>query len=131
MARMTKKEKNRLFWERVEHVRANPLDIAPDEVRDYSFLCALINIPKYGPDPDVMWKRGERNGRYSVQHHAYHQGHSRSGKTHYWYNWFDVLDHDTGSTFQVSHFLGSSGKSLRRGYNKNIFEAERTLSNGR
>ena len=131
MARMTKKEKNRLFWERVKHVRANPLDITSDEVRDYRFLSGLFNIPKYGPDPDVMWKRGERNGRYSIEHHAHHQGNSRSGKTHYWYNWFDVLDHSTGMTFQVSHFLDSNGKSSRRGYNKNIFEADKEISNGR
>ena len=124
MARITKQKKAELFWGRVYHVRANPLDITHDEIRDYSFLCGLINIPKYGPDPDVMWRRGERNGRYSVQHHAHHRGQSRSGKTHYWYNWFDVLDHDTGSTFQVSHFLGGNGKSILDGYNKNIFEAQ-------
>ena len=95
----------------MKHVRANPLDITSDEVRDYRFLSGLFNIPKYGPDPDVMWKRGERNGQYSIEHHAHHQGNSRSGKTHYWYNWFDVLDHSTGMTFQVSHFLDSNGKS--------------------
>lgn len=128
MARMTKKEKNRLFWERVKHVRANPLDIAPDEVRSYSFLCALINIPKYGPDPDVMWKRGERNGRYSIQFHSHYKGVSRSGKTHYYYDWLDVLDHQTGATFQVSCFIDSKGKSLPGGCNKNIFETEREAS---
>jgi len=124
MARITKQKRAELFWRRVYHVRANPLDITHDEIRDYSFLCGLINIPKYSPDPDAIWRRGGRNGRYTVEFHSHHKRASRSGKTHYYSNWFDVLDHDTGGTFQVSHQRNSKGKSILEGYNKNIFEAQ-------
>lgn len=118
----TIERKRNQYWERVRHVRENPEDITDEESKNYNFLCAMINIPKYGSDPDVIWRRGERNGHLTIKHHSHHQGQSRSGKTHYYYKWFDVLDHRTGKTYQVSHFIGSDGKAVLSGYNKNIFE---------
>jgi len=121
MPRMTKKQKNELHWQRVNHVRCNPNDITDDEIRNYTFLCGLVNIPMYGKEPEIVWKLNKINGRYTVQHHMHHKGQSRSGKSHYWYNWFDVLDHEQNVTFQVSHYLNEDGTFILKGYERNIF----------
>ena len=122
MPRMTKKQKTEMFWQRVKHVRSNPHDVTEDEMKSYNFLCGLIAIPRYGKTPEVIWKNDQRNGRYTIKHQMHNKGQSRSGKTHYWYNWFDVLDHEQNATFQVSHYVNDKGQNILKGNEKNIYE---------
>ena len=126
MARLSRDEKARIYWARVKFVQENPNEISDKEIRDYSFICGLIGLFPYGFKSETNWKHEKRNGRYTVCHQHHHKGMSRSGKTSYDYNWFDVLDHKTGDTFQVSWFVDKKqiGGNALKGYRKNIFEKE-------
>jgi len=129
MARLTKAEKTRRHWERVKFVQMNPDEITDKEIKNYSFICGLVGVFPYGFTSETNWKDEKRNGRYTVSHQWHHKGRSRSGKTSYDCYWFDVLDHETGDTFQVSRGVDKKeiGGSMLWGYRKNIFEKEETV----
>ncbi len=126
MARMSKAEKNRIFWERVNLVKESPNKIVDKEIKNYTFICALVGVWPYGVVSGTKWKDEKRNGRYTVAHQHHHKGNSRSGKTSYDVYWFDVLDHKTGETFQVSEYVDKKeiGGSMLYGFRKNIYDAK-------
>ena len=117
----TRERKITEYWDRVRHVRANPHDATIEELHSFNFVQALLGMPYYGGYDNrekPCWEQGQ-NGPYKVQGHSIHKGHSRSGKTHYYDNWFDMMNVDTGETWQVSHFVGCT-----TGGRKNIFDKE-------
>jgi len=115
----TKERKRQEYWDRVKHVRSNPYDVRPEELRDFNFIQSLLGMPYwsgYENREKPCWEQGQ-NGPYKVKRHSIHKGHSRSGKTHYYDDWFDMMNVDTGETWQVSHFAGCT-----TGGRKNIFD---------
>ena len=115
----TIKRKRKEYWDRVKHVRANPNDATMEDLRSYNFIQSLLGMPYYGGYDNrekPCWEQGQ-NGPYKIKSHYINQGHSRSGKTHYYNHWFDMMNTKTGETWQVSCFVGS-----KKGGRENIFD---------
>jgi hypothetical protein len=112
----TIERKRKEYWDRVRHVRENPNDATMEELKSYRFIEALVGRPYYGNrDKETFWDQdGGKNGKYLVKFHLQYKGHSRSGKTHYYNEWFDMMNVDTGKTWQVG----------KVGNRKNIFDEE-------
>ena len=99
----TRERKLKEYWDRVEYLRANPNDATMKELENYSFVHALFGKPYYGgydKRPRPCWEDG-MNGKYNVEFHHHHKGHSRSGKTHYYDTWYDIEDTETGKTIRA------------------------------
>jgi len=103
----TIERKRKAYWDRVRHVRANPNDITMEELKSYNFIEALVGRWDFAC-PETCWdQNGGKNGKYVVQFHSHHKGHSRSGKTHYYNRWFDIEDTETGEKIHVSQSGGT------------------------
>ena len=99
----TKERKIKEYWDRVRHVRANPHDATTEELHSFNFVQALLCMPYYsGYDKreKPCWEQG-LNGQYEVKFNYVDQGTSRSGKTHYTRQWFDITNTDTGEAWEA------------------------------
>jgi hypothetical protein len=117
----TKERKAKEYWDRVLHVKATPSDATMEELRDFNFIRSILGMPYwrgYENRKKPCWEQGQ-NGPYKIKFHSIHKGHSRSGKTHYYDDWFDMMNVDTGETWQVSCFVGH-----KKGGRKNVFEVD-------
>ena len=99
----TRERKITEYWDRVRHVRANPHDATIEELHSFNFVQALLGMPYYGGYDNrekPCWEQGQ-NGRYQVKFNYVDKGTSRSGKTHYTRQWFDITDTDTGESWEA------------------------------
>lgn len=99
----TIERKRQEYWDRVKHVRANPHDATSTELRDFNFIQSLLGMPYwrgYENREKPCWEEGF-NGRYEVKFNYVDQGTSRSGKTHYTRQWFDITNTDTGESWEA------------------------------
>lgn len=102
--RKATRERNlKQYWDRVRHVRKHPDAATVEELHSFNFVQALLGMPYYsGYDnrEKPCWERG-RNGRYDVKFNYVDLGRSRSGKTHYTREWFDITDTETGESWEA------------------------------
>ena len=99
----TRERKIKEYWNRVRHVRANPHDATTEELHSFNFVQALLCMPYYsGYDKreKPCWEQG-LNGQYEVKFNYVDQGTSRSGKTHYTRQWFDITNTNTGEVWEA------------------------------